>query len=320
MTDFMYLNLKRTLKILCALSITGGAGILVSCKEGKEEQSSECELTEKLFVLAATGPGNTNNVVYRTVDGATWDEPGQIPVNEQHYPSVVFANRIVILSGPSVPIWSSADGVSWVADGSISQDSRYSQASVFKNKIWLTGGLSAPAREQIYYLENGQNWVSANGPNGLWDGHSMITFDEKLWIIGGRKFNPNAHATDRVLTSADGINWATPGMLPLPRSFGSAAVFKGKIWYAGGEDAIGNVEDEVWNSSDGNTWSAASPLPEARNFGALIAFREKLWFVGGGGTNHDNVWSTEDGTVWTVEANLPSPSQGHSPVVFATCR
>ncbi len=136
---------------------------------------------------------------------------------------------------------------------------------------------------------------------------SCVTFDNKLWLIGG-SFNTNGlDRTSEVWSSVDGNTWTLAAKdAAFKRRGGHASVvFKGKMWVIGGisEDGIMN---DVWASEEGKNWELVTPaagFPEAVLHTATV-FDNKIWVIGGYsdiGYNND-VWFSEDGATWTQAA------------------
>ncbi|MCC7440946.1 MAG: hypothetical protein IT285_04910 [Bdellovibrionales bacterium] len=102
---------------------------------------------------------------------------------------------------------------------------------------------------------------------------------EIFFLMGG--MISDGTATNQVLRSLDGETWEAWGELPFSRFCGRAARFQGRIWYAGGRDAVQNAYDTVWSSADGKTWRTEGSLTTARAGHALIAAGGVLYAAGG---------------------------------------
>jgi hypothetical protein len=97
------------------------------------------------------------------------------------------------------------------------------------------------------------------------------------------------------------------------RVFYGAAVFRDKIWLAGGYDGK-NYYNDVWNSADGVNWTRVAPRSSwsPRISPVIVVFKNKLWLIAGGvidGEKNPNpgsgneVWSSEDGKSWKLETS-----------------
>jgi peptidoglycan hydrolase-like protein with peptidoglycan-binding domain len=189
--------------------------------------------------------------------------------------------------------------------------------AVFHNgKIYLLGGLGGTG--QSFYGDvwsssnNGQTWtrLTTNAPwsspypcCGRRYGPGFVSFNGKLWIIGGdQNPGPNPTTTD-IWSSPDGINW-TQETSSVPwgrRHEHTTLVFNNKLWVIGGVQLQPYAtKNDVWSSSDGVTWTQVTTNApwSPRNGHMSVVFNNKMWVIGGGGFNSD-VWSSSDGINWT---------------------
>lgn len=169
-------------------------------------------------------------------------------------------------------------------------------------------------RNDIWNTDNGVNWTQA-AVNAAWparEGHSLIVFKDKLWLIGGVNYDKRETKND-IWYSEDGINWleATSSAAWSPRWDHAITVFKDKLWLAGGMDLSDNIFKDVWSSEDGKNWQLVTDNPpwQQRQGHNLLVYRDKLWVIGrlddetNGGVN--DVWYSEDGIGWTKTKNDP---------------
>jgi N-acetylneuraminic acid mutarotase len=151
-------------------------------------------------------------------------------------------------------------------------------------------------------------------------GHSVVEFNNLLWLIGGR----NGEYLNDVWSSPDGASWtqrlanatAPAGTRFLPRAGQGCAVFDGKLWVTGGEyDAGGMADyyDDVWWSANGLAWNLATGSADfwARGFHRLVAFNNQLWILGGQTLDEfgqetllGDAWSSGDGQHWTERSTV----------------
>lgn len=184
-------------------------------------------------------------------------------------------------------------------------------------------------------------WILATSTAawGTRDAHSIVTFKDKMFLIGGVNGNavvdPNGmvrywdapHKSD-IWVTEDGTNWKmiTDKAPWSQRRSVTTAVFKDKLWLMGGWDQYGfKYDNRIWFTDDGVTWTLAtstSPRWEGREGHTLNVHDGKLWLVGGVNfvkrTTYNDVWSSEDGINWKqVTANAPwSPRYDHAVSVF----
>ena len=148
----------------------------------------------------------------------------------------------------------------------------------------------------------------------------FISFNNKLWIIGGHKPGEGFDwddVTNKVLSSSDGISWtasvpAAPTDRWSKRERAGVLVFKNKLWVIGGNDypSFGNTNspgaafNDVWSSTDGTNWivANANPVFIPRTDPAVFVYDDKMWIAGGkdnGGNYLDEVWNSADGITWS---------------------
>ena len=127
--------------------------------------------------------------------------------------------------------------------------------------------------------------------------HSLETFNQKLWIIGGRSNLESTFETlfNDVWYSDDGVSWSeATSSAGWSKRFGhSSAVWKDKLWVMGGSRFFHN--NEVWCSSNGKDWiRSKEDAGWSPRFGqASVVFRDTLWVLGGkygGGKFTNDVW------------------------------
>ena len=126
---------------------------------------------------------------------------------------------------------------------------RYGLAgSVFNNQMWALGGAAgSPDGSVTYYYSdvyssgNGSSWtkVNAGAPFGGRYGSQVLSFNGKLWLIGG---NNNGTLMNDVWSSTNGSAWnqvlaptvsGTPAQFSPREDFG-ALVFNNAMWVIGG--------------------------------------------------------------------------------------
>lgn len=133
--------------------------------------------------------------------------------------------------------------------------------------------------------------------------HQAITFDNKIWVLGG--WNGWTFFND-VWYSSDGVNWdqATASAGWSPRYEFEALVYDNKMWVIGGFAASGGDRQDVWYSSDGVNWTQATASAgwSARYGLGTTVYDNKMWVMGGFRTSSgvtSDVWYSTDGANWT---------------------
>ena len=159
-----------------------------------------------------------SNTAYRTKDGLTWENLGELPLTS--------GGRVAVLNDrlfwiKDNQIWASDNGTSWILlSNSPPWDSRdWPGLLTFQNKLWLIGGgINYNTEESFYYNDiwnssDGVDWTLVNG-NASWPGRywfNSIVYDEKMWILGGWNYFHNNNEfygnQNDIWYSEDGANW-----------------------------------------------------------------------------------------------------------------
>jgi len=276
-------------------------------------------------------PRITNNEVWSSADGTTWDlvKPNTF-VDRNFDPAgdwegrhtagyAVYRNKMWIVGGDAnqghyqFDVWNSADGKSWTRVNK-GRDVPWGPRAlhytvVFKDRIWVMGGQTmpefAPAKEKFYRdiwnTTDGVNWqkISPQGP--YWPARGMIggsvVFDDRIWILGGGTYDtpttPERNYYNDVWSSADGVRWQCHAeMAPwAPRQYHEVAVFDDRMWVLEGYNEA-NRKD-VWYSSDGANWYPLPNTPwDARHAASIYVHDNALWVVAGNNLAPD-VWKLQ---------------------------
>lgn len=168
------------------------------------------------------------------------------------------------------------------------------------------------------YTESG--WILAKDPTP-WSVREQesVTFDGRLWVLGGREGGAGTTWYNDVWSSADGINWtqATNNASWTGRQCHACVAFDNRMWVLGGfQYGTSNVFSDVWSTSDGVTWSqdvVSAPWGSRAN-PTVLSFNGKMWLMGGStdgwstGLKND-VWNSVDGITW----QQVTPNAGWSP-------
>jgi hypothetical protein len=165
------------------------------------------------------------------------------------------------------------------------------------------------------------------------DGAGALTFNGKMWLIGGWNPSDKVHfpriCNNEVWSSADGATWTLvkPNSF-LDQNFDPAAdwegrhtagcvVFKDKLWIVGGDVNQGHYHNEVWNSADGKAWTRVATNvpwgPRATMY--TVVFKDRIWVMGGQTIPqfaseeerfYRDIWNSTDGVNWVkVEPKEP---------------
>lgn len=151
----------------------------------------------------------------------------------------------------------------------VPDDMATSPGAGFNNRFWLVGGSSVDPDNCsnhicCYDIEQGR-WQENQAPWTARMGHACVTFNKRLWVMGGLDADGNplqdVHSMD-----ANG-NWRPHDDAPWdPRCMPAAAACRGRLWiYGGCEEPFGNPRTDMWRSLDGDTWEPYRYLPRPDN-------------------------------------------------------
>lgn len=182
---------------------------------------------------------------------------------------------------------------------------------VFKNRMWILGGYTPKLVTDVWSSTNGLQWKRAGKIPDQSGINIPVQFAHagRMWISGN---------TGKFFSSRDGAKWSlvTEKAPWAGRYAAGSAVFKGRMWVAGGlKDHT--AYNDVWSSADGRRWNLETAHAEwspRQVFGNLVVHDDKLWLVGGGIASYQpfraytDVWSSRDGRSWElVTAKAPWP-------------
>jgi Concanavalin A-like lectin/glucanases superfamily len=152
------------------------------------------------------------------------------------------------------------------------------------------------------------------------DGVGALSFQGKMWLLGGWNGELVPTTNNEVWSSTDGVNWQLVTRAPWERRHDAGyAVFQGRMWVVGGDRITGHYQNDVWSTADGINWERATDdVPWAnRATQYVLTFKDRLWLMGGQQTfettlpvvAYNDVWSSADGINWQLE----TPAAGWSP-------
>ncbi len=229
--------------------------------------------------------------------------------------SLVFNERMWFMGGRKLPgtdmsnkVWSSTDGADWTLEGEAGWSPRIpSGFVVFKDRMWVMGGTSD------FYVNDDETlfndvWSTADGKDwkleldhAPWEKrahHQAVVFDDKIWIMGGGKWNPVNVPLNDVWCSEDGVNWtqATDAAPWQARIWFSLVVYRDHMWVlAGWAREHGNYGD-VWFSKDGANWTELKSNVKWKNRHepSAYVFQDKIFLAAGlADVLVSEVWSLE---------------------------
>jgi len=240
--------------------------------------------------------------VWYSSDGTSWTRTieGSRATDYNDYAAVVFNGKIWTLgSSLGREVYNSTDGKTWtrVLPDPPWAPRSYAGAVVHNGKIWILGGVDLlhgmVYRNDVWNSADGIHWTSVAAWTSWYPryGHQALSFDGKLWVLGGyfHYGSWDGLSTD-VWYSYDGISWK---IAAYGRPYGltgemAVTTTARRIWMIGGAlcTVLGDVVEplnEVLYSNDGSSWQYATTAApwERRTDAAVLVYKQRLWILGG---------------------------------------
>ena len=223
----------------------------------------------KMWIVGGdANQGHYQSDIWSSLNGVEWVLVAKNPPWSPRvlHSTVVFKEKIFVIGGQTLPqfaqsvdyfyndVWSSSDGINWdllIKHAPFKPRGMISNPIVFKDKIWIIGGgtfetPNNPLRKfynDIWNSEDGIKWnlISNQAPWSPRQYHSVVVFDNKIWVIAG--FDSEKRNNNDVWFSEDGFNWTNLPNTPWKaRHATSVFVFKNSLFIASGN----NMENDVW--------------------------------------------------------------------------
>ena len=223
-------------------------------------------------------------------------------------------------SDGSTKVYKSTDGgATWaVITSSPAYGNRWDHGfCVHDGKMWVSGGIDGVLNwtNGVYSSSDGVTWATVRA-NSASDGftkvrnHNMISFDNKLWNIGGSiGLEPSGEGyTDEVWYSNSGVSWTLATSAPgwTPRRLPGVGVHNNKLWVIGGYDGAA-YKNDVWSSPDGISWTLATASAGFTGRENSVVFSKNGYlycgfgYDGTGGTETEqDLWKSADGITWSL--------------------
>ncbi|HEY7638235.1 MAG TPA: Ig-like domain-containing protein [Steroidobacteraceae bacterium] len=310
-------------------------------------------MNNKLWVMGGQVPDGGGGTVWAldtwsSVNTAVWVPETTGGMGAAYLTQVVQQpDRVTLIGGVqrgySNNVWQTSNGRDWNALSANAQFSpRATHGVSFGGEVWIVGGatieggLTGARTNEIWRTADGTDWTHVATQGNIFsgrDGHGVIVFDDKLWVIGGWDGDigsgGNETRLNDVWSSDDGVTWTkhepVGGVIFTPRVGHDVVVFQNKLWVIGGNTANEVDSAEVWQSADGDTWVPVTQIDafSPRRSHRVVAFNGELWMVGGAreqlpgaDSGTSDVWHSADGATWTFELSGFTPRTRHALEVF----
>lgn len=206
----------------------------------------------------------------------------------------------------------------------------YLSAASHNGSMFITAGLRSDSYElcDVWKSTNGSYWeliFDQEFPCGDFparDSHPTLSFDNKLWILGGYGWLDDLN--DAWYSPDDGVSWHEKNSSNAwgKRHGHGAAVLNGSAYIFGG--AYYNDLNDTWksNGTDLGNWTYLGDAPfTARKYFGYAVFQNKIWVFGGSSWEpaaiYNDLWSF-NGTGWTLEAEHANWSARAGHIALAT--
>lgn len=259
--------------------------------------------------------------VWSSVDGRAWERvAAEIPYRHTDLAmSLVFRDAMWLLGGwtdgrlpthsATSAVWSSTDGAAWTERTAAAGWSPRlaAGAAVFRDRMWILGGTenyyfgdARSLKHDVWSSADGRTWrqETAAAPWSPRAYHQAVALGDRLYVLGGGNYVPEAEARHDVWSSEDGRTWRceTEAAPWAPRLWFAATAYRGRLWVLGGWSKETDNLGDVWHSADGRHWERleTGACWKARHEHSALVLRDKLWVAGG----HARPLSSE---VWSLE-------------------
>lgn len=284
---------------------------------------------------------NWNQAVPNAFD-ATYETQEHFVLGGKHY--VIVGKKFQwFVSPPESKLYSSSDGTSWTEETIagdfpigydhnivVSNGTAYVVGYVSGVDTW---GADQPSLENnLYSSTDGVNWTLTQGGVDVSRILSpAVDMDGTIYAFGGNlqggfgaftgakqpdaPYFPAAAISNTTLVGTGGSFTASAEYTEtMPRrTMAASFVYEGKMYIAGGLDALGYPLSDVWSTTDGVAWTQVSDGGfAARLKASTIVYDNKIWMFGGqltdGTCTSEMLVSADGGVTWNpVEdfQNLP---------------
>lgn len=154
----------------------------------------------KMWILGGSNATNADmRDVWYSSDGITWDQATSTAswIGFNQNIATVYDNKMWVVGINGYPnrdgVFSSTDGITW---NLINANAPFSGSGIraefplasFDNKLWVTGGWNGTnAFNEVWSSSDGATWnqVCETAPWDARSGQSLVTYNSRLWAIGG---------------------------------------------------------------------------------------------------------------------------------------
>jgi len=173
------------------------------------------------------------------------------------------------------------------------------------------GGLSTVER----YIPSQGIWESAASISGS-RGHFIMTavVNNNLYAMGGF-YNWNDYYNTNEMYDRQNNVWVPKASLPRPMQGGLPAVWNGKIYIFGGNNAGGMLTNTLIYDPASNVWSEGVAMPRHRWLTIAVVFGDYIYLIGDatGGSKIIDVYDPAD-DLWSTISDYPG-SNSFDPVI-----
>jgi N-acetylneuraminic acid mutarotase len=254
--------------------------------------------------------GSNDKTVLNTVEEYnpatnSWTTKSSMPTARNGFAIAVYQSRIYVFGGSigegsgflaNNEVYDPVSDI-WEQKRSMSTPRADLSACVVGDKIYLIGGKNYTSSSPGYLQTNvnevynpiSDTWSKETNIPIAVQGYSSTVVDNKIYIMGGVKFDSSANSdivNYNQVYDTHSNTWSTAANLPSINSYASCAVTSGnmspeKIYFLGG-CTLDGYENKTY-SYDPNTdsWNAEATMPNSRAYFGVAVINDILYAVGG---------------------------------------
>jgi len=222
----------------------------------------------------------------------SWSAAPPLPRALHHATAVAYRGELIVIGGweprgsnltgfTSGEVQALRDG-KWVRLAPLNHPRAAAAAAVVDDKIVVTGGQAdGKLVEETEFLPGGVKWREGADLPTPREHLAAVSDGRFVYAVGGRELSAdrNTRALERYDAGDD--RWTKLANMPVASGSLGAAILKGRLVVAGGEDATRVLKSVQAYRLNSGRWSQLDPLPTPRHGLAVAAFGDTLYAIDG---------------------------------------
>ena len=221
-----------------------------------------------------------------------WSTAPPLPRPLHHATAVAYRGELIVIGGweprgtnltgfTSGEVQALRDG-KWVRLAPLLHPRAAAAAAVVDDKIVVTGGQAdGKLVKETEYLPGGVKWREGADLPTPREHLAAVSDGRFVYAVGGREGSADSNTRALERYDARDDRWTKLASMPTASGSLGAAIVKGRLIVAGGEDStrvLKNVQSYRLNS---RRWSQLDPLPTPRHGLAVAAFGDTVYAIDG---------------------------------------